>query len=87
MSMYMFYPEDFKKRVKETFPEIEKLHRNLDKGSLEVGLYLRSRTVSISNDTILAATSLEELQKMAKVAKTRSNLYDEWCKLYNEQFD
>ena len=87
--MYMFYPEDFKKRVKETFPKFEKLHRVLDNGSLDVGLYLRNlmQSASISNDTILAATSLEELQKMAKVAETRSNLYNEWCKLYNEQYD
>ena len=28
----MFYPEEFKKRVKEVYPDCEELHRKLDFG-------------------------------------------------------
>lgn len=79
----IFYPEDFKKRVKETYPDFEELHRDLDNGSIHVCGYLRAlmQPTSFSIDTILAATSLEELQKMAKEAETRLNLYYECRKL------
>lgn len=79
----MFYPEDFKKRVKEMFPDWENLHRNLDCGSIYVGQILYA-DFSIPIDTILAATSLDELQDTAKAIKKRKELYSEWCKLYDE---
>lgn len=79
----MFYPEDFKNKVKEMFPDWKGLHRNLDCESVYVGQLLY-QDFSIPIDTILAATSLEELQRVAKAIKKREALYAEWCELYNE---
>ncbi len=83
----MFYPEAFKNRVKKVYPNWDELHRRLDSGDEFVGRYLddSSHSSSISIATILAATSLEELQEKAKVAQAKKELYNEWSKLYNEQ--
>lgn len=83
----MFYPTDFKNRVKKTYPNWDELHRGLDNGDVFVGRYLNdsSYPASISLNTILAATSLEELQEMAKVLQAKVDLYNEWSQLYNEQ--
>ena len=84
----MFYPEDFKKRVKEAYPNFEQLHCDLDNGEDEaVGKFLdkRSDLLSISIYIILDATSLEELQKMARENQKKLKLYGEWCELYDAQ--
>lgn len=83
----MFYPEDFKSRVKKAYPNFEKLHRSLDNGDEIVGRLLDdgSYPSTISLDTILAATSLEELQEKAKAIKVKLNLYNEWCDIVNSQ--
>lgn len=82
----MFYPEDFKTRVKNAYPNWEELHRRLDSGDYFVGCYLDdSSSSAISLATVLAATSLEELQNKAKAEQEKVELYNEWCKLYREQ--
>ena len=35
----MFYPEDFKNRVKKAYPNWDELHRRLDEGDVFVGCY------------------------------------------------
>lgn len=82
----MFYPEDFKNRVKKAYPDFDELHRRLDNGDVFVGLFLKDDPYPpISFDAILAATSLEELQEKAKIALERMDLACEWEKLYDEQ--
>ena len=82
----MFYPEDFKTRVKKAYPNCEELHLGLDSGDVFIGRYLDdSSPTSLSLDTILNATSLEELQEKARLAQEKVELYCEWSKLYREQ--
>ena len=82
----MFYPEDFKNRVKKAFPTWDELHRRLDSGDVFVGRYLDDNSpTALSLNTILTATSLEELQENAKAAQEKVELYHDWCNLYNEQ--
>lgn len=82
----MFYPEEFKNRVKKTYPNWDELHRRMDSGDVFVGRYLDNNSPSaLSLDTILTATSLEELQKKAKIAQEKVALYHDLCTLYNEQ--
>lgn len=82
----MHYPEEFKAKVKEVYPDWDQLHESLDKGSVIVGRMLdnsRSRNVPVS--TILKAASLEELKKEAQSIKKKDELYRDWRKLYEEQ--
>lgn len=82
----MFYPKDFKKRARELYPEWNELHELLEKGDEFAGSYLELGTRgALSIDTILAATSLEELQKKAKIEQEKTELYKSWLKLDNEQ--
>ena len=90
----MFYPEDFKNRVKKAFPTWEKMHQKLDEGDPAVGLYLADAPSenmkfnsygAIPVEEILKATSLEELQNKARAIVERGKLYSEWRKLSEEQ--
>lgn len=75
----MFYPEDFKERCKDAYPENKQLHKELDNNSSWVGRYLfGSADGKLSVDAILGATSLEGLKAMAQVEKERHALYIEW---------
>lgn len=82
----MFYPESFKVRVKDVYPNSENLHQLLDEEKDIVGAYLAMHRSSITIDAILSATSLEELQAAAKVAKKREELWNEWRRLFEEQY-
>lgn len=78
----MFYSEDFKARCKKVYPTFERLHKALDENSEWVGTYLKdSADEKISVDIILKATSLEEVQALARVAKEKCSLYVEWRNL------
>lgn len=82
----MFYPEDFKNRVKKAYPNWDELHRRLDEGDDFVGHYLDDSTsTGISFETILSATSLEELKNEARVGQEKVAIYNEWCRLRREQ--
>lgn len=82
----MFYPEDFKNRVKKAYPNWDELHRRLDEGDVFVGCYLDdSCSTGISFETILSATSLEELNNKARVGQEKVAIYNEWCRLRREQ--
>ncbi|MBD8922208.1 hypothetical protein EGR52_02140 [bacterium] len=82
----MFYPEDFKNRVKKAYPNYDELHRRLDEGDVFVGRYLDdSSSTRISFETILSATSLEKLKNEARVGQEKVAIYNEWCRLRREQ--
>lgn len=82
----MFYPEEFKARCKKAYPDNEVLHEKLEEGSEWVGRYLDDGADGkLPVDTILEATSLEELQALAQVEKEKRSLYAEWCGMYIEQ--
>lgn len=84
----MFYPEDFKQRVKKAYPNWEKLHEELDCGEVSsVGLRLHDSiaTPYFTLDKILEATSLEELKEEAKREQEKIELYLEWEKIFFKQ--
>ena len=82
----MFYSEEFKARCKAIYPSCESLHKALEDGSEMVGRYLDDGySNSLPLDTILNASSLEELQTQAKVEVIKNELYREWFNLYREQ--
>ena len=96
----MFYPEEFKKRVKELYPDNEKLISALEKGDYCVGDMLKEDfpydkqflfMSSITNARLLinAATNLDELKTAVSTAK--KHLFQEWiCRFssgkYSEDF-
>ncbi len=68
------------KEVKECFPDNPEMHGLADRGSVFLGRYLDdSSNDKISLDTILKATTLEELQKKARIAKRKVDCYKMWC--------
>lgn len=76
----MFYPQDFKNRVKKAYPELMLLHQKLDEGDAFVYRYLQSINClpcvlylhpgALSITTVLEGTSLEELKKRSMDERT-----------------
>ncbi len=82
----MFYPENFKNRVKKVYPDWDELHLGLDNGYEIVGRYLNDAShETISVEAVLAATSLEELKKIAEAIKVKKELFREWNQLFRGQ--
>ncbi len=73
------YTTELIKEVKELYPDYVKMHELADVGNVMLGMYLDS-SYGIAIDDVLLATSLEELQKKARIEKRKANLYTEWCK-------
>lgn len=84
-SRKMTYPDDFIRRVKECFPNLQMLHQRLEEGNCNIGVLLYSDTPVITIEEILNATSLEKLQEKAGEIKRKDDLYAEWLKLCKEQ--
>lgn len=77
----MKYTPSFKQKVRTLFPNDSRLSNLLESGSELVGRILDdSAPSSISNDTVLKATSLQELQDLAKNNKAKVDLYSEFWK-------
>ena len=75
----MYYPDDFKQKAKELYPSYYLLHESLDRGEARVGELLTTAwSKGIAFDVILKATSLEEIQKKARLGIERQKLYSEW---------
>ena len=80
----MFYPEEFKKRVKKAYPYLETLHEKLDRGDDFIYLVLQSVTCfpcvlelypgALSIQTVLNASSLEELKQQSMAEKRKIEL-------------
>lgn len=83
----MYYPDDFKKELKEVYPDSKEMHDLADKGGYFLGRYLddSSYGTGVSIDEILTALTLEELQAKARIQKRKINLYRSWSKLAQEQ--
>lgn len=74
------YSQTLINEVKELYPHDEKMQRMAERGDDFLGRYLDgSSQESIPIDTILLATSLEELQRQARVIKRKKELYAKWC--------
>lgn len=78
------YSDDFKRKVKELYPNDTNMHNMADRGDDFLGRYLDdSSSSNIDCDTILIATSLDELQKKARALKQKKELYAQW---YREKY-
>jgi len=77
----MAYSESLIREVKELYPDSVEMHNLADSGNAFLGRYLDdSSPTGIPLDTILLATSLDELQTIARRAKRKVELYHKWCK-------
>lgn len=82
----MQYSKELIKEVKELYPDYKEIWKLADEGSTFLGRYLDDGSHgSIAVDTILLATSLDELQKIARIAKRKKELYSKWCKEHYPQ--
>lgn len=83
----MFYPNDFKEKVKKLYPDNEELHSALESGDARVGILLQETypydkkflTISpipAAHSLIESATNLEDLKTAVHTAKT--HLFQEW---------
>lgn len=74
------YTQELIDKVKEMYPNSQEMHQLADTGNAFLGRYLDdSSHGGISIDTVLLATSLDELQKTARVMKKKVELYRMWC--------
>lgn len=85
----MLYSEEFKRKVKEIFPNNVELHKGLEKQSVSVLYYLKrsSEPKPISYDDILAVKSFEEFQELqarAREGKAKEELFPEVNELFNK---
>lgn len=82
----MFYPEDFKAKVKIVCPDKERVHQLLEDGDAHLGAHLsHAYKTSFSFKEILDANSIEELKNKANSMKEIYELFLEWQKLYDNQ--
>lgn len=76
----MEYSKELINEVKELYPNSTEMHKLTKSGGVFLGRYLDDSSSSmISIDTILLATSLDELQKKARISKRKLELYHKWC--------
>jgi len=75
----MAYSRELINEVKELYPDSKEMHELAESGNAFLGRYLDdSAPNSISLNEVLLATSLEELQKKARLYKRKLNLYSKW---------
>jgi hypothetical protein len=75
------YSKELIDKVKKCYPDSPEIHELADSGSVWLGRYLDdSSPTSMPLETILEATSLEELQREAKLMEERVDVYNMWCK-------
>jgi len=75
------YSQEFINKVKECYSSSPEMHKMAKEGEYFLGRYLDdSSQGGISVDTILLATSLDELQKTARELKKKKELYAMWHK-------
>ena len=82
----MYYPENFKNRVRRAYHDNDYVYSFLDQGSYSLGSFLNNSTKleGIPFERILSATSLEELKNEARVGLERIELYNEWCREFKD---
>jgi hypothetical protein len=76
----MAYTKELIDEVKELYPTSTEIIEHAKNGSVWLGRYLDDNSpTAISLDKILSATSLEDLQKEARLSKRKVELYKKWC--------
>jgi len=76
----MAYTKELIDEVKALYPNSIEMINHAENGSVWLGRHLDdSSPTGISLDRILLATSLDELQKEARLAKRKVDLYKNWC--------
>ncbi len=74
----MIYSKEFKEKIKKVYPDWESIQKFMDNDSDLVCQQLFDKCSSgMSFDTVLNASSLEELQRIAKQEKEKWALYRE----------
>jgi len=85
----MEYPKEFVDKVKAEFPNLEELHRALDRGNISVGAYLEaSRRFWMSPEEIVRAFNegrSRELKNTAEKVIRCKKLFSEWWRLARTQ--
>lgn len=83
----MNYPEDFKARCKEVFPEWEKLHEFLDKGTRLAGRYLCDAAPHPDAEELsrIIISDPEKALHLARRNIMAADLYEEWGKIDDAQ--
>ena len=78
--MSLKYPQEFINEVKELYPDYKEIHKLADEHDYFLGRYLDDNSGrGVPYDTVLTATSLDELQKYARNEKRKVQLYRQWC--------
>lgn len=76
----MAYTKELIDEVKALYPTSTQMIEHAENGSVWLGRYLDdSSPTGIPLDRILLATSLEDLQKEARLSKRKVELYKKWC--------
>jgi hypothetical protein len=76
----MAYTKELIDEVKELYPTSTQMIELAENGSVWLGRYLDdSSPTGIPLNRILLATSLEDLQKEARLSKRKIELYKKWC--------
>lgn len=84
--MNLKYPQAFINEVKELYPDYKKMHELADEHAYFLGRYLDdSSGRGVPYDTVLTATSLDELQKYARNEKRKIQLYNKWHDIVKSQ--
>ena len=79
------YSRKFITKCKKAYPHAKELHELLKNGDPFVGRILddkRYASMGVSNEKVLAAKSLDELQAIAKQNHSAVDLYSDWCDEY-----
>ena len=86
---FMEYPKNFVDKAKRLYPNWQKLHELLDKGSPFVHsmLYEARPDGTMSFARVLNAESLEELQEYARTEIEKEELYQQWLIIREEYRD
>ena len=72
------YSDKLIKEVKECYPDYQTIHDLVDEGSHFLGRYIDGTLGAVAVDTILTATTLEELQVEARFIKRKINCFKMW---------
>ena len=81
----MGYSRELIAEVKELYPNTKEMHKLADDGNGFLGRYLDdSSGGGIAIETVLLATSLNELQDKARIEMRKVKLYRKWNVEYRE---
>jgi len=76
----MAYTRELINEVKELYPNSFEMHKLAESGNAFLGRYLDDNSQGgFGVNEILLATSLDELQKKARIMKRKIQLYAKWC--------